>query len=692
MTGQSPQAGNPAPPGDQVKIAECDLVMKGGITSGIVYPPAVKKLSDKYRFRSIGGTSVGAMAAAAIAAAEFYRQTHHGSTKGFDCLDSDVKEWLKADKNLLNLFQPTWQTRPLLEFAMALQSTAKGQSPQSQQTKSSMWSVIGRFLKALLFHFPFAFSWSAFICTVFGLILLASFPLAVLALYSLINHTGVVLTFWPLISLIVFAAVGLWLGWQTGNVIGGIFYLSHNFFGICTGYTPTPQDMQLVRSTIALPAASNQGPATAPATASSQSAPAGQNKLDFSPGTHTNLTDWLNYMMSYVSGKQSGELLTMKDLTEQKIDLKMVTTNLSQTLPYIMPEGLRNFIFNAEEMTQFFPGHVIRHMIMHPPDTNDLDLEKRPLIPPDMLPPGYHFFPRSEELPVIVCTRLSLSYPLLLSAMPLYAIDSQAYQTYKQNKQRLSGQALHKNWFSDGGISSNFPIQFFDAWLPDRPTLGINLLTKGPSATCVMLDDADMLAPEDKMKNVFLLKANTRPDLEWHDVSSLIKFGFAIFGTAQNYRDIMQASLPSYRERIAQIRLDRNEGGLNLRMNGKLIDDVSARGGEAGNLLYRDFNFEQHTWVRFLVLMAQLEKNVAEIENELTQIDNQLASGKLPNGYPYCGKKNSQWPGDAKPRVDELLTFVRAWNVLPQDDMGKPCFFGRDAPLPKPVLRVTPEI
>src|SRR5205807_10418438 len=31
------------------------------------------------------------------------------------------------------------------------------------------------------------------------------------------------------------------------------------------------------------------------------------------------------------------------------------------------------------------------------------------------------------------------------------------------------------NWFSDGGICSNFPIQFFDAWLPKTPTFGINL-------------------------------------------------------------------------------------------------------------------------------------------------------------------------------------------------------------------------
>jgi predicted acylesterase/phospholipase RssA len=49
----------------------CDLVMKGGITSGIVYPLAIKELSSKYHFKNIGGTSAGAVAAVITAAAEY---------------------------------------------------------------------------------------------------------------------------------------------------------------------------------------------------------------------------------------------------------------------------------------------------------------------------------------------------------------------------------------------------------------------------------------------------------------------------------------------------------------------------------------------------------------------------------------------------------------------------------------------
>jgi predicted acylesterase/phospholipase RssA len=63
MVEQTQKAGSPA--------KTCDIVLKGGITSGVVYPLALTALAKEYRFSSIGGTSAGAMAAAAAAAAEY---------------------------------------------------------------------------------------------------------------------------------------------------------------------------------------------------------------------------------------------------------------------------------------------------------------------------------------------------------------------------------------------------------------------------------------------------------------------------------------------------------------------------------------------------------------------------------------------------------------------------------------------
>ena len=56
------------------KVEYCDVVMKGGVTSGIVYPPALSELAKRFAFRNIGGTSIGAVAAALAAAAELGRR------------------------------------------------------------------------------------------------------------------------------------------------------------------------------------------------------------------------------------------------------------------------------------------------------------------------------------------------------------------------------------------------------------------------------------------------------------------------------------------------------------------------------------------------------------------------------------------------------------------------------------------
>ena len=71
--------------------------------------------------------------------------------------------------------------------------------------------------------------------------------------------------------------------------------------------------------------------------------------------------------------------------------------------------------------------------------------------------------PDVEQLPVVFAVRMSLSFPLLLSAVPLWAVD------YGGTDQ------AEPVWFSGGGITSNLPVHFFDALLPTRPTFAINL-------------------------------------------------------------------------------------------------------------------------------------------------------------------------------------------------------------------------
>ncbi|MEN3033093.1 hypothetical protein PWG68_20400, partial [Chromobacterium amazonense] len=91
----------------------------------------------------------------------------------------------------------------------------------------------------------------------------------------------------------------------------------------------------------------------------------------------------------------------------------------------------------------------------------------------------------------------SLSFPLLISAVPLHepsrrerrceptapAADPEHNVADSMEGLTSAGQAcgpvitaFRICWFSDGGISSNFPIHLFDAALPRWPTFAINLV------------------------------------------------------------------------------------------------------------------------------------------------------------------------------------------------------------------------
>src|SRR5262245_25119295 len=110
----------------------CDVILKGGVTSGVVYPLALCELAKKYQFRRLGGTSSGAIVAAFAAAAEFYRQTH-GVTNhrapakrsacgelrpGFVGLQDFADDVQTGDK-LFSVFKPDEATKPIFDVLFA---------------------------------------------------------------------------------------------------------------------------------------------------------------------------------------------------------------------------------------------------------------------------------------------------------------------------------------------------------------------------------------------------------------------------------------------------------------------------------------------------------------------------------------------------------------------------------------------
>jgi hypothetical protein len=124
-------------------VAECDVVMKGGITSAVVYPEALCAIGSTYRIRGVGGASAGAIGAALGAAAEFGR-----ASGGFGRLEA-LPEDLGGGK-LATLFQPQRSTRQLLRIMLTATGSDRPGPPRTGMRR------IAALLVALVAVFPLA--------------------------------------------------------------------------------------------------------------------------------------------------------------------------------------------------------------------------------------------------------------------------------------------------------------------------------------------------------------------------------------------------------------------------------------------------------------------------------------------------------------------------------------------------------
>jgi len=685
MVEPSPSTGSPAffPP-DPAK--ECDIVMKGGITSGVVYPPAVLELQQTYRFRSIGGTSAGAIAAAVTAAAEFDREDG-----GFKRL-AEVRDQLAAPGFLLQLFTPQPATRPLMNTLLQLFVPSKGGplplgGPWPTGRSGKVKSVLARLqhLLAILRQELQEESRRGGRLGVLGGLLAVVCILLPGALVTAVwwNHPRgwLLLGGAALVPLLLGALLGGFLGRLLAPLIAlGKIVLSlpgRCSFGLCSGLAEV------------------QKPAA--------------------------LTTWLADKIDRLAGlSESAAPLTFAHLEGKRrkraesagetppnasITLRMVTSDLSLGRPWVFPRvgdfAGNELLFREEDMRRLFPARIVDYLVCHAYRSTN------PKHPDRFLPEGFHFLPPGNELPVVVAARLSLSFPFLLAAVPLYSIRLSGFlardEANKAGTDFRYDPDTHfaKHWLSDGGICSNFPIHFFDAWAPGRPTFGVNLadvqegdkLPGGkikPDVIPMSEEVQAATAPEysDPTGEVFLPRPNqtSAVQLPWRPIGGLFQFAMAIFDTSQGYHDALQAMLPSYRERIVQIRLQPSEGGLNLTMQPATIQGMQDKGRKAGEAL-SGMDFPQHRWTRFLVLMAQLEERLrqfGEIYPDIAKVKAMLDQQATNSWYKH---KPGNWIAEAEARVVALLTLIDAWKTT-----GHANLFSADPPVPPAVLRVTPPV
>ena len=580
----------------------CDLVLTGGVASGVVYPWAIVELARAFRFRNIGGTSVGAMAAALAAAAEYGRST--GYEAPFEALRRAPASlaWIMSDgrTRMLSLFQPNEHGRRLIRL---WGEVGRGNEPRKED-KDLRCPARGVMLRAFWLALCI-YKWPVVFGAVAGAVLAK-----VVACWTGLppgSWTGLSIVFVAVVA--VLAAVLSW-AWAIWHDIR--YGLIKNSYGLCKG------------GTIKHPG------------------------RDDGPG----ISEWLHDGIQASAGLGDDDPpLTFRDLwsapaypgagrrpcgagdpaDRRSINLQVITTNVMHGRPYRLPlaDKTSRLFFLRDELEDYFPPCVLDALVAASRPYAPRDSKSDP--PVDRARPGLLELPEAD-LPVVVAARLSLSFPLLFSAVPLWAID---YEAPRHKR------TLRRCLFTDGGVSSNFPIHLFDAAVPRWPTFGLWLDRRSPYRR----QDRDEPGAEER---VWLPKFNgegwgdswyrfdpeskvlpedggfkcDEPALDSSESHLKLLLGFlgGIATSAMDWRDRTSFRMPHVRNRVARILLLPGEGGLHIGMpREQILQMAHDYGTKAGQKFVERFAerdgqpsraWSEQRWIRFNLLVNGLRERL----------------------------------------------------------------------------------
>lgn len=614
----------PGDPMDAPADRFCDVVMEGGVTSGIIYASAVVELARHYRFQSIGGSSIGAFGAALTAAAEYRRR--HGSGDGFQKLGElpgKLAEEEEGRTRLERLFQPQPGTRRLFRIFLATLDHERPMNYIVEGVKEALRQYRRRvrnlavLLAAIVLAGPLV-----------TILQCVSSPAWLPCSFSVLAWMAA-----ALLAIVVAAVVGPLSGIASDIAKG----LVPNGFGLCRGWNPDaePDSQDL--------AAYLHG---------SIQALAGRDPREGKPLTFADL--W------HAPGSP-GQMLHFQRQAggARSINLEVYASNLSHGRPYRFPldpaEDMGRLFFRIEELEDYFPKGIVQYLAAvseryAPRDASDP--------PASAIRDGFLELP-TANLPIVVAARLAMSFPLLISAVPLYAVNH-------------ARQSMERCWMSDGGLCSNFPIHLFDSFLPMWPTFGISLNSRRAS--------------DSRRVSLPAYHTSGRGD-EWDHAPEesawkLSAFLLSLWRTTWRWNDSTMRRMPGVRDRVVRIYLAPGEGGVNIRMRGPTIEMLGQEYGQpAARMFIRKFlvadsrGWREHRWVRFNSLLVALRERMqnfgraADLDRHTIPLAQQIADAL--QAAPLRKAPNDNLPSPSETPLTaahavELATLVQALRDLEQ--------------------------
>ena len=550
----------------------CDLILTGGVTSAVAYPPAIFALASVYRLQSIGGTSSGAGAAALAAAAEYRRR--HGSNEGFQCLlerTAEIAESQHGQVKLFWLFQPGARKQRLFDAIAPGFASARGKS--------------SRLLRGLLGAYSFVPVLVFAVVALIGVGLAGSIGSPAWAVHALALAFG---------ALALFAAAVTWVV----AILLDFRHVVADDFGLCSGIG------------------------------------------DPSTGKPPPFTDWLHGLIQEVAALPPDRPLTFADLARapaspkdtrgggeprdaQSIRLQMYAANVTYGRPIVLPQEDDDaqarhpqFCFRLSEMAKLFPPDVVAHLEQH-----GTKLSVDPLLEPPVADgdnEALRALP-AAHLPVVVAVRMSVSFPILFSAVPLWVLHDEAGPR----------PVYRRCLIADGGLCSGFPIHLFDSPVPEWPTFGVSMvdLPDRPGTEQQSIEQQK----EMMIQSIELPRKHTElPRRYLHNFDDpqgghlwrFLHYANALFSTVRNWSQELLVEQPGVRDRVVRLGLSPGIGGLNILMSGEQIKCLAEVGGEAAKRVLDRYalpanasgvsqGWSEHRWVRFNVLKGCLQDYLA---------------------------------------------------------------------------------